>query len=61
MVRQLEVVIRKSLGFALVLTAMGSVAFAAPAVPEIDAGSAASAVTLLCAGALMLKNKFRAK
>lgn len=62
MVRVLDVA-KKGLGFALVLTAMASCAFAIgnPDTPEIDAGSAASAITLLTAGMLMLKEKFARK
>lgn len=56
-------------GLALVLAATTSVAFAQTAstggttsgVPEIDPGSMASAVTLLCGGVLMLTDKIRRK
>jgi hypothetical protein len=62
MLNHLRVAAQKTLGFALVLSAMASVAMAVPVpAPEIDAGSAASAVTLLLAGAAMLKSKFRAR
>jgi hypothetical protein len=49
---------RKAVGFALLLTACGSTAFAGP-VPEIDAGSLASAATLLVGGVLMLADRYR--
>ncbi|MGQ0635588.1 MAG: hypothetical protein ACT4QC_13320 [Planctomycetaceae bacterium] len=57
-------VLRKGLGFALVLTALAPNAFALFAdehAPEIDAGSAASALTLLLGGAALLRDRFRAK
>lgn len=61
MLRVLSVA-KKGAGFALMLTAMASTAFAAlDDVPEIDAGSVASAITLLSAGVLMLKEKFISK
>jgi hypothetical protein len=53
-----------TLGFALMIAALGSVAHAqvgTPNAPEIDAGSAASALTLLVGGAMLLKDKFRVK
>jgi hypothetical protein len=54
-----------SVGMALVLTALGTVAMAAvepdPSTPEIDAGSAASAIALLAGGVMLLKDRFRAK
>jgi hypothetical protein len=53
---------KKAMGFALVLTAMAPMAHAvAVATPEIDAGSMASALTLLAGGAMLLKDKFFAK
>ena len=51
---------KKTLGLALVLSAMAPSAFAAVA-PEIDAGSAASALTLLVGGAMLLKDRFLSK
>lgn len=57
-------------GLALVMAATASVAHAQSAstvtssggsVPEVDAGSLASAVTLLCGGVLMLTDKIRRK
>lgn len=53
---------KKTLGLALVLSAMAPSAFAvAVAAPEIDAGSAASALTLLVGGAMLLKDRFLSK
>lgn len=56
-------VAKKSLGFALVLSAMAPMAHAVSRVdvPEIDAGSAASALTLLVGGAMLLRDKFRSR
>jgi len=51
---------KKALGLALVLSAMAPAAYSAVA-PEIDAGSAASALTLLVGGAMLLKDRFLAK
>jgi hypothetical protein len=48
---------RNLLGFALVWSATGSWAFGR-GVPEIDPGSAASALTLLVGGALLLKPRW---
>lgn len=45
---------KRALGGLLMLTAMGSAAFAGGVVPEIDAGSMCAAVTLLVGGALLL-------
>lgn len=60
--------LKNAFGLALVLAATSSVAFAQTAstgsttvVPEIDPGSMASAVTLLCGGVLMLTDKIRRK
>jgi hypothetical protein len=56
---------KTSFGAALVLTALGTVAMALetdpPSTPEIDAGSAASAIALLAGGVMLLKDRFRAK
>ncbi len=54
----------KSVGFALVLTALASQAHAgatAPAVPEIDPGSILGAITLLSGGVMLLTDRRRAK
>jgi len=48
------------LGLALVWSASSSFAFAR-AVPEIDPGSATSALTLLAGGVLLLKSRLRSK
>ena len=46
----------KTLGFALLLIGSAVSAFAT-AVPEIDAGSAASAITLLAGAALVIRGR----
>ena len=53
----------KALGLTLVVAAMSVVARATPpnAIPEIDAGTAGSALTLLTGGMLILKDRFRGK
>jgi hypothetical protein len=48
------------LGMALVWSGSSSFAFAR-AVPEIDPGSATSALTLLAGGVLLLKSRLRSK
>ncbi|HLJ10277.1 MAG TPA: hypothetical protein VKU82_03770 [Planctomycetaceae bacterium] len=49
-------------GFALMLTAMAALACAQDRrTPEIDAGSASSAVALLIGGVMLLKDRLRAK
>jgi hypothetical protein len=54
--------LRKLFGFMLVLAAMASVARAgAPLTPEIDPGTAGSALTLLASGLFMLRDRIRAK
>jgi hypothetical protein len=53
--------LRKLFGFMLVLAAMASVARAGPLVPEIDPGTAGSALTLLASGLFMLRDRIRAK
>jgi hypothetical protein len=50
----------KALGFVLVLSAMAGVARAVD-VPEIDPGSAGSALTLLVGGLLIVKDRLRRK
>lgn len=60
---RLSAAARLTLNVAFVVLAIGGSAYAqgtAP-VPEIDAGSAASALTLLAGAALFLKDKFRTK
>lgn len=52
--------LRKATGLMLVLAAMSGTAMAG-AVPEIDPGSALSALTLLTGGVLVLKDRRRAK
>ena len=56
-------VTKKTLGLALVLSAIAPSAFAQVGrlAPEIDAGSAASALTLLIGGAMLLKDRFLSK
>lgn len=56
-------VTKKALGFALILTAIAPAAFAQTRAlaPEIDAGTAASALTLLVGGAMLLKDRFLSK
>jgi hypothetical protein len=50
----------KALGFALVLSAMATVAHATPApAPEVDPGSIGSALSLLAGGAFLLSAKSR--
>lgn len=52
---------RKLLGLCLVLSAMGSSAFASVGVPEIDPGSMVSAMTLLSGGLLVFADRRRSK
>lgn len=52
---------RTALGFGLVVASMGGVAFALVDSPEIDAGSAVSALALLSGGMMLLKDRFRSK
>ena len=54
-------VARFALGLGLVLAAVASPAYAAPGVPEIGAGEAVSALTLLSGGYLILSSRFRGK
>jgi hypothetical protein len=51
----------KVFGFMFVLAAMASVARADTPVPEIDPGTAGSALTLLVGGLFMLKDRIRGK
>jgi len=63
LVKGIASVSKMSVGLVLVLTATSNVCFAdgAPPAPEIDAGSLASAVTLLVGGAFMLTDRIRRK
>jgi hypothetical protein len=56
-------VVQLGLGLALVMAAVASPAFAwgPPPAPEIDPGSAASAVALLAGGLLILTDRLRRK
>ena len=56
-------VTKKTFGLALVLSAIAPSAFAQTRnlAPEIDAGTAASALTLLVGGAMLLKDRFLSK
>lgn len=64
---RLASIARLTLNVAFVVLALGAAAYAQtggpndPRVPEIDAGSAASALTLIVGAAMFLKDKFRAK
>jgi len=63
MTNKIFAVARKALGCSLVLSGMASAAYAItpPHMPEMDAGSAASALTLLIGGAMLLKDRIRLK
>lgn len=64
MTKRLWTIAGTTLGFALMIAALGSVAHAqvgTPNVPEIDAGTAGSALALLVGGAMLLKDRFRMK
>lgn len=64
MKKQLATLPRLTLNVAFIVLALGGAAYAqgtAPNAPEIDAGSAASALTLIVGAALFLKDKFRTK
>lgn len=53
-------VVRKSFGLALVVAACGGTAWGFdPSAPEIDPGSALSALTLLGGGVLLLYDRYR--
>lgn len=53
---------RTSLGAALLLTGLGAMATAQTApIPEIDAGSAVTALALLSGGVMLLKDRFRGR
>jgi hypothetical protein len=54
-------IIQKTLGFALVFAAFAGRACAADAAPEIDPGSATSALALLTCGMFMLTDRLRRK
>jgi len=61
-VRMLAMVGRTTVGAGLLLTGIGSLAFGVPpGTPEIDAGSAASAMALLTGGVMLLRDWLRAK
>jgi len=60
-VRMLAMVGRTTVGAGLLLTGIGSVAFARIDIPEIDAGSAASAMALLTGGVMLLRDWLRTK
>jgi hypothetical protein len=53
----------KMVGTTLIFASLGVVAYAQtqPAVPEVDAGSASSALALLFGGMMLLRSRFRAK
>jgi hypothetical protein len=53
-------VLKFALGLGLVLVAVATPAYATP-VPEISADGAASAITLLAGGYLMLSARFRSR
>lgn len=64
MKRGISAVFGLAMGVALVVISVGGTAFAqstAPNTPEIDAGSAASALTLLVGGAMLLRDRLRVK
>ena len=60
MVKRVRELAGTFLGLCLISVAIGGAAFAqvGAAAPEIDAGSAATALTLLAGGAMLLKDKF---
>jgi hypothetical protein len=53
----------RTLGFMLLITGLGHVAFGGiePEVPEIDPASASSAIALLVGAALIARDKFRSR
>jgi hypothetical protein len=53
--------VRKATGFLLVFAACTTTAIAGPAAPEIDSGTASSAVALLAGGTLLLKSRITKK
>ena len=66
MTRKLSLLVRvgwKAIGFGLVFIALSATAHAVPpaSVPEIDPGSALSALTLLSGGLLILVDRRRTK
>ncbi|GIW88217.1 MAG: hypothetical protein KatS3mg108_2541 [Isosphaeraceae bacterium] len=52
---------RKLFGLSLIMAAIGSTAFAANPIPEIDPGSMVSAMTLLTGGLLVFADRRRSK
>ena len=52
---------RTTVGAGLLLSGLSSVALAFVDTPEIDAGSAASALALVSGGVMLLRDWFRAK
>jgi hypothetical protein len=48
---------KKVIGFALLVMGLGGMAFAVTAVPEVDASTAVSAVTLLTGAALVIRGR----
>ncbi len=52
----IEVKMKKAIGFALLLIGASGLAMATP-VPEIDAGSAGSALTLLAGAVLIIRTR----
>ena len=52
---------RIAAGVGLLLAGMGSVAFANDGIPEIDAGSATTALALLSGGVMLLRDWLRTK
>ena len=61
---RLSSIFRLTLNVAFVVLALSGAVYAQteiPRVPEIDAGSAASALTLIVGATMFLKDKFRAK
>jgi len=60
-VRMLVWTARTTVGLGLLSAGIGSLAFDKPAPPEIDAGSAASAMALLTGGVMLLRDWLRTK
>jgi len=60
-VQMLAKVGRTTVGVGLLLMGMGSVAFAFDGIPEIDVGSAASAIALLTGGVMLFRDWLRTK
>jgi hypothetical protein len=53
--------VRKTIGFLLVFTAFGGTAFGFHAIPEIDPGSASTALALVAGGLFLLTARFSRK